>query len=176
MFNTALIIFNVIMGPMWPAYGEAIARGDILWVKKTYSRSLKIILLTTALLSVFFIIFGNKILYFWVGPQISPPLLLNIGLGLWIVVCAFGGTMSILLNASGIYRFQIICIFITIISSIIFKCLFIYFFKLSGIIWGTLTAYILFFIIPYSYFIKNLLYNASDFPKPAPAPLHLTED
>ncbi len=159
MFSQALVILNVIYAPLWPAYAEAIARGDMHWVQKTLGRSLKIILLSTGAVSLFLFIFGNQLLHFWVGPTISPPLLLNLGLGLWMLILAFGSAMSILLNAANIFRFQIIFISLTFIFSVAFKCFFIYYFKLPGIIWGTILAFTIFFIIPYSLFIYKKFYR-----------------
>ena len=124
MFSIGLVIFNVIICPLWPAYGEAIARGDLAWVQKTLNRSLKLILLSVGPVSIFLILFGKQILQLWVGSKISPSLLLNLGLGVWMIILTFGGTMTILLNAANIFMFQVIFIFITIVFSILFKCLF----------------------------------------------------
>jgi O-antigen/teichoic acid export membrane protein len=159
MFSLSLVIFNIIIAPLWPAYGEAIARGDISWVRKTLTRSLRLILLTTGLVSIFLIILGNKLLYLWVGSKISPSLPLNLGLGIWMVLLTVGGAMSILLNAANIFRFQILFTSLTLIFSIIFKCIFVHYFNIPGIIWGTLLAYLIFFIIPYSLFIRKKIYH-----------------
>jgi O-antigen/teichoic acid export membrane protein len=164
MFAQTLFIYNVICGSLWPAYGEAIARGDMAWVKKTLIRSFKIVLPSTGLVSLFLVIFGNQLLYFWVGPKISPSLFLNIGLAIWMIMLSFGGAMSTLLNAANVFRFQIIFIVLSIIFCLAFKCLFIYYFKLPGIIWGTIFAYGMFYILPYLLFIhkeffKNMAVN-----------------
>ncbi len=159
MFNLGLVLFNILIAPLWPAYAEAIARGDMHWVQRTLGRSLKLVLLSTGPMSLFLIIFGNHILNLWVGPKIHPPMLLNVGLGLWMVVLTFGSAMSILLNAANVFRFQIIFIALTLIFSIIFKCFFVHYYKLSGIIWGTILAFIIFFIIPYSIFIHKLFFK-----------------
>jgi O-antigen/teichoic acid export membrane protein len=159
MFSLSMVIFNIVIGPLWPAYSEAIARGDISWVRKTLSRSLRIVLLSTGLISTSLIIINNKLLYLWVGPKVTPSLLLNFGLGIWMILLTFGGAMSILLNASNIFRFQIIFISLTLIFSLIFKCIFVHYYNLPGIIWGTVLAYLIFFIIPYILFIKKKFYN-----------------
>lgn len=160
LFSFIFVISNMFIGPLWPAYTEALARGDVNWMKKTFVRSLKVILLSTGAISLFLVIFGNQILHLWVGAKISAPLLLNFGLGIWMVLLAFGSTMSIFLNAANIFRFQIIFISLTLISSIAFKCLFVYYFNISGIIWGTIAAFTIFFIIPYALFIHNKIYKS----------------
>jgi O-antigen/teichoic acid export membrane protein len=159
MFNFGVVIFNVFFGALWPAYGEAIARGDMIWVQKTMNRSLKMIFLLTVIISAILVIFGNKLLYFWVGPTISMSLLFSLGLGLWIIVLTLGTAMSHLLNAANIFKFQIVFIFITLIVSLIVKCILVYHFNIAGIIWGSILAYIFFTIIPYSLFLKNYFRN-----------------
>jgi len=159
MFSFSLAVFNILIAPFWPAYGEALARGDLLWVRKTLKRSLKIILLSTGLVSLFLVFYGNLILNIWVGPKVSPSVLLNVGLGVWMVLLTFGGTLTILLNAANIFRFQVIFVSLTFIFSLIFKCLFIYYFQLVGIIWGTILAYVIFLIIPYSIFVRKTFYR-----------------
>jgi O-antigen/teichoic acid export membrane protein len=161
MFSLSLTVFNILIAPLWPAYGEAMVRGDLAWVRKTLRRSLKIILLSTGLVSLFLVIYGNQVLKIWVGPKVSPPLLLNLGLGVWMILLTFGSTMSILLNAANIFRFQVIFITLTLVFSLLFKCFFIYYFKLPGMIWGTIIAFTIFFILPYSIFIYKKFIDIS---------------
>jgi O-antigen/teichoic acid export membrane protein len=162
LFSLVFVISNMFIGPLWPAYAEALTRGDIKWVKKTLSRSLKIILFSTGMLSLSLVILGNNLLYLWVGPKISPSLLLNVGLGVWMVIFSFGSAMSILLNAANIFWFQVIFILLTLVFSLIFKCFFIYYFHIIGIIWGTILAFVTFFIIPYTIFIYKKFYKDLD--------------
>ena len=168
MFSFALVIFNAIISPLWPAYSEAIARGDLAWVRKTLNRSLKLILLLVGAVSIFFILFGRQILHLWVGSKITPSLFLNIGFGIWMILLTFGGSMTILLNAANIFRFQIIFISLTFIFSVAFKCLLIHYFSLPGIIWGTICAYILFYLIPYTIFINKKFYQDRAFDNVSP--------
>lgn len=162
MFNFGVVIFNVFFGALWPAYGEAIARGDMIWVKKTLSRSLKMVFLSTLTISVFLILLGNNLLSLWVGPDISMSLLLSIGYGLWIIILTIGTAMSHLLNAANIFKFQIIFIFLTLIISLIVKCVFVNYFHIAGIIWGSILAYLFFTIIPYSWFLKKYIRDIAD--------------
>jgi O-antigen/teichoic acid export membrane protein len=159
MYSLSLIVFNVILTPLWPAYSEALARGDLAWVRTALSRSLKLILLATGSISLFLIIFGNTLLKFWVGPKISPSLLLNLGLGVWMVVLTFGSAMSMVLNAANIFRFQVKFVLLTLIFSLLFKSLFIYYFKLPGIVWGTILSYFIFFIIPYGIYLHKMFFT-----------------
>jgi O-antigen/teichoic acid export membrane protein len=159
MFSLSLIIFNVILAPLWPAYSEALARGDLAWVRKALNRSLKFILLSTGITSILLVVFGKILLNFWVGSKVSPSLLLNLPLGIWMVVLTLGSALSMVLNAANIFYFQIKFVFLTFVIAIILKCTFINKFGLPGMVWGTILSYVLFFIIPYSIFIHKRFYK-----------------
>ncbi len=157
LFSFSLIIFNIIIAPLWPAYSEALARGDLAWVRTTLNRSLIFILLTSVCISLFLIIFAQTLLNFWVGLKIVPSWSLNLPLGIWMVVLTCGSAISIVLHAANIFKFQIIFVFLTILSCLLFKCTFIYYYGLPGIVWGTILAYSLFFLLPYSIFLYKLV-------------------
>src|SRR5207248_1138716 len=40
LFGIFITMLMVILGPLWPAYGEAASRGDVDWVVRTLKRSL----------------------------------------------------------------------------------------------------------------------------------------
>jgi len=46
MFEGVLMVFGLAVTPLWPAYGEAKARGDLHWIKKTLALGSSIIYLS----------------------------------------------------------------------------------------------------------------------------------
>ena len=69
--------------PIWPAYREAIARGDLDWVSRTLRRSVAVTLAVSMFLSFALVALSPGILRLWVGASVSPtlPLLLGLGIG-----------------------------------------------------------------------------------------------
>jgi O-antigen/teichoic acid export membrane protein len=60
LFNLISIAIGIIVGPLWPVYGEAIARGDGHWVKQTLVRSLIGAVSLASLMGVTFVLLGPK--------------------------------------------------------------------------------------------------------------------
>jgi O-antigen/teichoic acid export membrane protein len=162
MFSLTVVLMNMVIAPLWPAYGEAMARGDLAWVKKTLNRYFLLSFLLVGVPSFLMVIFGKQLLWLWVGPTISPSYWLLGGLGLWSIILCFGSVMSVLLNAAGVFRFQIIFCFLTLFISLIAKIFLSPIFGLPGIIWGSIFAYSIFFLVPYKIYIRNKYFKTID--------------
>jgi len=159
MFSIALLMATMLAGPLWPAYGEALARGDNPWVKRTLMRSLVITLFIAGIPSLGFLILGHWIIRLWVGSGITVSFLLLLGLGLWTTLWAVGSALSIFFNAANILRFQVVCCSIMAVSSLAAKIFLAKIIGLPGIIWGTVIAYLICFALPYGIYTRRLFSN-----------------
>jgi len=157
MFSFVPMILAVMMVPLWPAYGESIARGDVLWVKRTLVRSLKISLLVTSVASFLLVVFGVQVVHLWVGPEITPSFPLLLGLGVWMVMQAGGTAVAMFLNGANILRFQAVCASLMAIGALIGKIILAHLIGISGIIWGRILAYGLCTTVPLVIYVPKLL-------------------
>jgi len=157
LFNIAPALLAMILTPLWPAYGEAIARGDVAWVKKTLVRSLVGALLLCGLPSLVLVAFGPSIIRVWVGPQIAPSFMLLLGLGVFSLLAVFGNSVAMLLNAASIMRFQVVTALLMGSSSLLAKIFLCRKAGLAGLIWGTNIAAIVFSAIPLIVYVPGVL-------------------
>lgn len=164
MFNLiASVVFMVLSG-LWPAYGEAIARGDHKWAIRTYVRSLSVSVPLAACASAILILAAPQILKVWVGRVIDPPLLLLIGFGVWKTLEAGGNATAMFLNGASIVKFQIVASVSMGISAILLKVLLVKWIGVAGAVWATVAANVLCVTIPYIIVVPNILsrmYNSS---------------
>jgi O-antigen/teichoic acid export membrane protein len=165
LFSILPMIMSMIMVPLWPAYGEAIARGEMGWIRKTLIKSLFITFLMVALPSLFFVLFGVPIVHFWVGPEITPSFLLLVGMGIWTILSALGSTLGMFLNGINIIKLQIFCASLFGISALLVKILLAYIIGLPGIIWGTIIGYTVFAVIPYIIYLPKIMSNMNSHQK-----------
>ena len=107
LFGIISMLLTIVMAPLWPAYGEAIARGDKQWVKRTLARSLYVAVGVSSVLSLSLVVFGPMLIRLWVGTAVAPSMMLLIGLALWKVVEAAGNTVAFYMNGANELRFQI---------------------------------------------------------------------
>lgn len=93
------ILLSTAALPLWPAYGEAAARGDWGWVEKTFRRS---IYLTIAIYSPIFLIvsiWGRDIIQVWTqNASAVPKWTLLMGCNVFCLLMAWNTVASMLLN------------------------------------------------------------------------------
>jgi O-antigen/teichoic acid export membrane protein len=151
------MILSMILYPLWPAYGESVARGDVMWIKKTLVNSLIISIIITVLPSIVLIIFGIPIVKLWVGPEVTPSFLLLLGLGVWTVIGSAGNAVAMFLNGANIIGFQVVTAIIMSIGAILAKIALSKAIGLPGIIWGTVIAYALLSGIPQLIYVPQVI-------------------
>ena len=165
LFSLAPTLLGIILLPLWPAYREAIARGDRAWVQSTLIRSLTMTALLTGGVSLGLIIFGTQLLHFWVGPSVTPSLAFLVGLGVWTTLSSVGSAAAMFLNGLGVVRFQVICATALAFTAIVLKVVLAHSTGLPGIVWGTIIAYGITTVIPILCIAPKLLggmYSATE--------------
>jgi O-antigen/teichoic acid export membrane protein len=150
-------VVALFFAPLWPAYGEAVARGDIDWTKRTLVRSLWLTLLICGLMATVLVIFGKTIIHYWVGSEIQPSFLLLLGMGVWALLSGLGTTLATFLNGANLIRFEIACALPMALSAVIAKTILARTIGLPGIIWGLVIAYVVTTVLPFSLYIPKVL-------------------
>jgi len=157
MFDAVAMVVAMYVTPLWPAYGEAIARGDVPWVRRTLVRSTARMALFALGCGVVLVAFGRPILHLWVGPLVTPPLSLLAGFAVWTVLASAGSAVAAFLNGAGRLRFQVVTAVAMGIAALTLKILLARSVGLSGIIWGTVAAYTVCTAIPMARYIPRLM-------------------
>jgi O-antigen/teichoic acid export membrane protein len=156
LFSLIGVTVSMVLFPLWPAYGEAIARGDRPWVRKTLLRSLSASIVATSVLSLVLIVFGTSLITLWTGQDINPPFMLLLGLGLWKVIEAGDNSVSMFLNGANLVRFQLVLAAVMATLAITLKIVLVARVGISGVIWATILAN-LFTIPPMFWFVRRWL-------------------
>jgi O-antigen/teichoic acid export membrane protein len=157
LFSVVPLILMMALNPIWPAYSEAGARGDMAWIRRTLRRSLKWTCVTGVVLSVALVVFGRQILNYWVGSDFSASLVFLFGLGVWAVMMSCGNVVSLWLNAACIVRFQAVIACFLAVVSLGLKILLGSRWGVTGVVWATILAYFFCVVVPYFIFIPKFL-------------------
>jgi O-antigen/teichoic acid export membrane protein len=155
-------LLNFVITPLWPAYGEAIARRDVAWVIKTFKRSLLLSFGVSLLPSILLVIFGRGIIKFWAGPEIQPDLTLLVGLGLWMVLLSLAGPIAMLLNGANVIGIQIVCATLMAIGNLVLSIVLVQRIGISGPVYGSFVSSLLFSILPLTVILPRIFASWSD--------------
>jgi O-antigen/teichoic acid export membrane protein len=157
LFTIAPLLLNLALGPLWPAYAEAAARGDADWVRRTLGRSIKLALLATGPPVLILVLFGARIMELWVGNKVVPPFELLLALGLWSVIVAVSEALAMFMNGLSILKLQVICASIMAIFSIALKIVLAGKIGVSGVAYASVVAHLLCILIPLFIYLPRLL-------------------
>jgi len=143
--------------PLWPAYREALERGDASWVSRTVRRSAIICLAGTAAWSVILVFLGPLVLRWWVGSAVVAPMALRVGLAAWATLTGLGGPIAMFLNGAGALRFQALCAWLMAVASVALCLVLIPRFGVAGVPFAMVAAQAVFIIVPSLLFVPRLL-------------------
>ncbi|MBX7268043.1 oligosaccharide flippase family protein [Micromonospora sp. Llam7] len=93
--------------PLWPMYGEALARGDVTWIRRTVRRMTVISVLIALLPATFLVLLGDRLFAAWLPVPVGSRALL-LGLACWWITIAAISPRFIVQNAAGVLRPQLL--------------------------------------------------------------------
>ena len=157
MFSVIPMILGMVLSSLWPAYGEALSRGDGQWIRKTLTKSLKFAFVFSLPLASIMVSFGPSMLSVWVGHEVAPPFLLLLGLGLWKVCEACSAGLAMFLNGMNVIKVQIILSSLFGATSFILKILLVGEIGIAGTVWATVIAFVILTLLPYSFLVPRIL-------------------
>lgn len=157
LFSLISSVLSMGVGPLWAAYGEAIARGDHEWARRTLRLSISLAAGASAIAALVLVPTAPWILKLWVGHEVSPPFLLLLGLGIWKVIEAAGNALAMFLNGARIVGFQVVTAIITGLVAVTLKILFVNEIGVAGSVWATLISFGILTLLPCYVFRKKIL-------------------
>lgn len=102
-----LMILNIILTPLWPAFTDAYTRCDFNWMNTTYKKLVSFY--KYILLSVIAMISVSPIVYkLWIGSRIFIPYSMTIGIGIYIIINSWLAIQINLINGIGAIKLQTI--------------------------------------------------------------------
>jgi O-antigen/teichoic acid export membrane protein len=160
----------LILSPLWPAYGESIARGDIAWAERTLRRSLALCAAIGVPASVVLALLARPVIHLWVGSAVHPSILLIVGLAAWTVVASFSSGLAMFLNGADLVGVQALLAAAMAAANLVLSVVLTRGIGVSGVVYGSLIAQVAFVLIPLSLLASRLLARLRTRP-PVPAPV-----
>jgi O-antigen/teichoic acid export membrane protein len=138
LFLIVPAVAGFVTAPLWPAYGEAISRGDAEWVQATLRRTLRVGLLLSISGAAVLVLVARPFIHAWAG--FRPPFSLIAAAALWIVVMTTADILSAFLNGARVIRAQIVLALLMMTVNLGLSIAFTRWIGVSGVIWGSIAA------------------------------------
>jgi O-antigen/teichoic acid export membrane protein len=148
LFQLTILPQAVVFPYLWPAYGEAFARGDAAWIRRTFAANLVVSAGAAIASSLPLVLAGPAIIRAWVGEAALPPPGLLGWMAVWSVLNATLSPVACLLNGSGRIRGQMFYGLATAVANIALSVALVQRFGSPGVIAGTVIAFLAFNVGP----------------------------
>lgn len=144
--------------PMWPAYTEALAKGDMGWVRRTLNKSLGLAVVVVGVSGLILVAVGAPLIRLWVrDPSFEVPTGLLVALAVWTLIQTVGGVWAALMNGLNLIRFQAACAVLTAVVAVAAKVLLAQRAGIPGLVWGTSLAHLVLTLMPIGLYLKYSL-------------------
>jgi O-antigen/teichoic acid export membrane protein len=112
-YGTLLKLFSIVsfvqlafIAPLWPAYCEAISKGDIQWVKTTFTKSSFISFIWAVIIGGITTLIAPKILNLWIHEPTPLSIFTYLALYLRTVLLSLDQCLGILCNGLGLFKLE----------------------------------------------------------------------
>lgn len=167
LFSIVSVMLATAMSPLWPAYREAIVRGDHPWVTRTLRRSLALALVLSFLASAFLVLAGPWLIRHWVGESVVIDRQLLLMLGVWKVLESVGLALSMFLNGAGVIRLQVFTAVTMLGATVLLKPWMVAEYGVVGAPMATTLIYFTITLVPLALLLRRVLRDVRTGPSPA---------
>jgi O-antigen/teichoic acid export membrane protein len=155
LFLIPTLLVGLALAPLWPAYREALGRGDVDWVRRTFHRSLRLSLSVAGSVSAVLVVIGLPLIALWVGNTVEPSFGLLFAVGVWTTINAVGTAFAMLLNGAQLMRLQVGTAVVMATTNILLSVALTARIGIAGVVWGSVIAYTLFSLVPIALYIPR---------------------
>jgi O-antigen/teichoic acid export membrane protein len=149
-------LLALLLQPCWPAYGEAIMRGDRPWIRRTILRVAVVSTAGAALLSVGLALYGQQAIAFWAGGAAQIPQPLLEAFAVWLPVYSCGLALSGLYSVSRFLPLQAAIWSVFGIVAVVAKLLLAQAYGCTGIVWGSVGVFSAIVLVPYALMLGRI--------------------
>ena len=140
-YAQSLLVVNVFLQPLWPAFGEAMGRGDYAWARQALNRASRWTIGIGIGIAIFTAVAGQGVVRLWVGHSVTLPWELVCGVGVMILVQSYNGVVASFMNNEGLVHQQVGILFCTVVACLTLKVIFMRLWGVSGVPWATVLAF-----------------------------------
>lgn len=104
--NVSMMVYNIILAPLWPAFTDAYTKEDYSWMRKTYSKMIKVYYWVSAAILLLVVI--SPIVYdMWIGDKVTMSITMTIVVAIYMVINMWDSLQVVIINGIGKLKVQI---------------------------------------------------------------------
>lgn len=134
-FNMVIMLFQIVLAPLWVAYSDAYARGDMEWIKRTTRKNLKFGALLAVGIGVMVAV-SPIFYYLWIQDKVEVPFSVTVACAVYALVYVWYNIFITVINGIGTVKLQMYYTFFSTAVSIPLAVGLAHLWGVSGVVWG----------------------------------------
>ena len=167
-FELLGIFLMLLLQPLWPAYREALASGDIAWIRGTFRRVLTITLAVSLGITLVMGIAGQILITAWSRATVKPAETLILAYCAVNLFTAFQTPLALLFNGLGRIKFQLILGVPVIALSVALKVILLPRLGLSAVPCATVAVGVVLMVPAQIWYLRRVLRQLDTYASPRP--------
>lgn len=130
--GVAMMVFNIILGPLWPAFTDAYVKRDYAWMNFTYKKMQRAYLVSIIVLSLM-VVFSQFVYSLWIGDLEIIPWSMTIIVAFYMALHNWDQLQVYLINGIGAIKLQTFVTMFGLISHVPMSLFFGHYFGAIGV-------------------------------------------
>lgn len=151
----AMMVYTILLQPLWPAFTDAYAQKDFGWMKNIYNKMAKVFFVCVVFISIMVII--SPLAYtIWIGDKADVPFIMTLTVAIYVIIHSWDALQVNMINGTGKIKLQT---YITLVGLVVHIPLALFLSKFTGAIGVVLSmsCVTLFYSIIFTMQINKLL-------------------
>lgn len=103
--NVAMMIYTILLNPLWPAFTDAYAKSDYKWMNSIYKK-MKHIYMVSVLVMALMILVSTFVYKLWIGNNAEIPFIMTVIVGFYMMINTWDALQVQLINGIGKVKLQ----------------------------------------------------------------------
>jgi O-antigen/teichoic acid export membrane protein len=153
----AAIAQTLVAPSLWPAFSEAFARGDLLWIRQTFRHTMALTMGIALAASLLFALAGRWIIRIWASRAAVPTEELLLLMCVWVLISTFMNNTATILVAKGETRSLAIVGLIAAAANLALSIYWVQRIGAPGVILATIVSYLILLVGPQTWKVYQVL-------------------
>ena len=141
-----MMVFSIIVSPLWPAMTDAYTKKDFIWMNGVYKKMTKVYGLL--FLGLVFMLLISPIVYkLWIGDKAHVAFLMSLMVAIYMLVYSWGTLHVQLINGIGTIKLQTYITLIGLLFHIPFSLLFGKYMGVYGVLTSMISINMLYVVV-----------------------------
>lgn len=101
----AMMVYTILLQPLWPAFTDAYAKKDFIWMRNIYRKMSKVYFVCAIIIII--MVFVSPIAYkIWIGNKVNVPFIMTITVAIYILINSWVSLQANMINGTGKIKLQ----------------------------------------------------------------------